>query len=921
MKQIILLLAVLSLGSTVFCQKKEIQPDDYFKWHNISNYKIGNTGKIITYEITKLRSDGFLVIYNKETNTKDTIPRGYKAYINSEENFVAFKIKPEFDTVRQMKIDKVKKSKMPKDSLGIYLVKEDSTIKVPKLKSFYLPEEGEWIAYLLDHNKKIKVPGKKKKKKKKKKGEPEIKSKGKRLVLFNPIENTKKEFNDVKSVYKGRSDNMFSFVVQQKIDTLDSNYVYIFNTQSLESEKVFSSVKSNSIKFNYNTDEFAFFGTQDTSEVKVYDLFYWNKEQGVKMLVDTNHASLPEDFSVSDNSYIIISKDNSKLYFGIWEIKREEPKDTVPSNEKFKLDIWHYKDRRVQPDQLLSAKRDRKKYFRCVYHLQSGKLVQLEDENIRGGYTLNDGNSDWYYARDNAKYEGSYSWDFPWRKDLYLINTSTGEKKKAATAAGFQYTTSPSGKYLVFWDYDNYKLKIFNAETNQEKILPTENINIVDKGNGLPARDECHGFAGWTKDENLLFYSEKDIWQYNVNDEKVKRVTRYREFDFFNSDEELRLVKLDRDSNFIDLNRCLIKAFNKKNKNTSIYSIQDGEYKKLIESAHAYTNPIKAKKSDDLVFRRYSFYECKDLYHTKDFKNIEKITDINPQQKDYNWANVELVKWVTGKGDTLEGLFYTPENLDKSKKYPMMVYFYEEYSDRIHSYYQPKPTASIIYPTEYASNGYVVFIPNIKYEIGHPAQSAYDCIVSGTDSMVARYSFIDTNKMGLQGQSWGGYQTAQLVTMTNKYAAAMAGAPVSNMFSAYGGIRWGSGLSREFQYEKTQSRIGATIWEKPGLYIENSPIFHLPNVETPLLIMHNDKDGAVPWYQGIEMFMGLRRLAKPVWMLNYNGDAHNLMKTANRIDLSIRMKQFFDHFLQDKPMPEWLEKGLPAMKKGKITAY
>jgi len=137
------------------------------------------------------------------------------------------------------------------------------------------------------------------------------------------------------------------------------------------------------------------------------------------------------------------------------------------------------------------------------------------------------------------------------------------------------------------------------------------------------------------------------------------------------------------------------------------------------------------------------------------------------------------------------------------------------------------------------------------------------------------------------------------------------------MFSAYGGIRWGSGMSRQFQYERTQSRIGCTIWECPELYVENSPIFGLPKVNTPLLIMHNDGDGAVPWYQGIEMFMGLRRLNKPVWMLNYNGDQHNLMQDANRRDLSIRMRQFFDYYLLDQPMPLWMKNGVKAIDKGK----
>jgi len=225
--------------------------------------------------------------------------------------------------------------------------------------------------------------------------------------------------------------------------------------------------------------------------------------------------------------------------------------------------------------------------------------------------------------------------------------------------------------------------------------------------------------------------------------------------------------------------------------------------------------------------------------------------------------------------------------------------------------------------TFYTSNGYVVFVPDITYVDGYPGQSAYNCVVSGTMSLVDKYPWVDKDHMGLQGQSWGGYQTAYLVTQTELYAAAMGGAVVSNMTSAYGGIRWGSGLNRMFQYEKTQSRIGGTLWDKTMLYIENSPLFYAPKVTTPLLLMHNDKCCTLPLYQGIEFFVALRRLNKPVWMLSYNGQPHNLSDNAiaDRVDLSKRMKQFFDHYLKGEPEPPWLTEGIPAIDKGKELGY
>ena len=312
-----------------------------------------------------------------------------------------------------------------------------------------------------------------------------------------------------------------------------------------------------------------------------------------------------------------------------------------------------------------------------------------------------------------------------------------------------------------------------------------------------------------------------------------------------------------------------------------------------------------------------------DLYVTRDnFLSETKLTSINPQQADYRWGDVQLVHWQAYDGTPLDGLLFTPDGLDKSGSYPMMIYFYEKYSETLYSYRAPAPSRSTVNIPFFVSRGYVVFIPDIVYVDGHPGESAYNCICAGAEAMCAQFPFIDKSRMAIQGQSWGGYQTAYLVTRTNMFAAAGAGAPVGNMTSAYGGIRWESGNSRIGQYEHGQSRVGKTLWEDGGLdlYIENSPVFHAPNVTTPVLIMHNDADGAVPWYQGIEFFMSLRRLGKPAWLLEYNNEQHNLSERRNSKDLSIRLSQFFDHYLLGAPEPVWMKDGIPYARKGNYFA-
>ena len=297
-------------------------------------------------------------------------------------------------------------------------------------------------------------------------------------------------------------------------------------------------------------------------------------------------------------------------------------------------------------------------------------------------------------------------------------------------------------------------------------------------------------------------------------------------------------------------------------------------------------------------------------------KETKQLSDINPQQNTYNWYTAELVSWKMFNGKPGKGILYKPENFDPSKKYPVIFYFYERDADSMYLYRAPQPMGSTINIPYYTSNGYIVFDPSIYYTKGEPGESAYNSVVSAA-KYLSKFKWVDSTKLALQGHSWGGYQIAYLVTRTNMFVAAEAGAPVANMTSAYSGIRWSTGVSREFQYERGQSRIGYSLWERPDLYIKNSPLFRADKVQTPLLMMHNDADGAVPWYQGIEYFSALKRLGKKAWLIEYNGEDHNLVERKNRKDWAIRMSQFFDHYLKGAPAPKWMTQGVPATEKGK----
>jgi dipeptidyl aminopeptidase/acylaminoacyl peptidase len=331
--------------------------------------------------------------------------------------------------------------------------------------------------------------------------------------------------------------------------------------------------------------------------------------------------------------------------------------------------------------------------------------------------------------------------------------------------------------------------------------------------------------------------------------------------------------------------------------------------RKLFEEQKKFSFLAKAKNAETYMYTRESYSEFPDIWisDTK-FNTRKKISEVNPQISEFAWGTAELVEWKSVDGIPLQGVLIKPGNFEKGKRYPVLVYYYRFFSQRLHEFNQTVVNHRPCFPF-YASNGYAVFLPDIRFEVGLPGFSATKCLVPGIQKIID-IGVADEDAIALHGHSWSGYQTAFVITQTDVFKCAIAGAPVSNMTSAYSGIRWGSGLARQFQYEQTQSRIGGSLWEKPELYIENSPVFYADRINTPLLIMFGDEDGAVPWYQGIELYLAMRRLEKDCVFLQYRGEPHHPQKYANKLDYSIRMKEYLDHYCKGLPAAKWISEGV-----------
>lgn len=908
-------------------EKKKIDHTTYDEWNSIRSVALSASGALTIYEVAPLEGDATLYIQKNNSGKTVTFSRGKQAKIMSGENVIVFLVEPEYDSIRKLKLAETPKEKLPKDSLYIYRIDQDSLTKFSNIKSVQVSETGATIAFSHSKDKRPDCPDNQKKRQKKKNPCVKPPTSGTTLSLYNTENGSQHDFHGVTN-YLLSKDGQSLLYVQSHKGTKDTLSLILFRTSdSSETILLQKQFGITQLTFDDASCQFAFLSSNDTNKLKNYALYYAGNTATQPMLIaDSLTAGMPSGHTVSEFGKVYFSTSGDKLFFGTNKIIRQEPKDTLLDTEVAKLDIWGAHDTRLQPQQLIELQRDKRKTYAAVYYPTAQKIVQLATTAVPNVYINPDAQSTVALGANDLNYQRESTWEYPWKTDFYLVNLISGESNMILPGQGFTTSLSPSGSHLLFYSGSDSCWYSKDVKTGITLNISKKTGDLfASDNNGNPAPADDQGLNGWTLingEEYALVNARYDIWVLNPSSPE-KSFCLTREKGQVNRT-SFRYYRMDTDSLYTTLQNNFIIAVDDYTKNETIYKISSSNFTldSLITTNHKIILIDKAEEADQVILRRMNFYDYPDLELTDiTFTSIQKISHVNPQQSDYNWGTVELVDWTSFKGKKLRGLLYKPEDFDSTKSYPMIVYFYEKYTDDLHVYYAPKPTASIVHPTEYVSNGYIIFIPDILYEPGYPASSAYDCIVSGTDFLTRTYKWIDSTRLGLQGQSWGGYQTAQLITMTGKYKAAMAGAPVSNMISAYGGIRWGSGYSRMFQYEKTQSRIGYTIWERPDLYIANSPLFGLPNVTTPLLIMSNDGDGAVPWYQGIELYMGLRRLNKPVWMLNYNGDEHNLMITANRRDLSIRMRQFFDYYLLGAPMPVWMSTGVPAIEKGKTFGY
>jgi dipeptidyl aminopeptidase/acylaminoacyl peptidase len=889
--------------------KKPLDHASYDVWNSLTSFQLSDNGQWLWYALTSGKGDKTLTIRSIKTDKMYIIPRVSLVKFSHDSAWAVYLLPPTPEEVKKAKDAKKKPEEFPKNSLEILSLGDGKKVTIPAVASYVMPSKGSgWLAYLLEA--KAAPPGTK----------TPAKPAGKELILRNLKTGAESNYYDVTAYLFSDDGSKLAFLTIPPAPAEPGAYLVDTAGGKLQ-DLARGKGKYQSLTFADDGSRLAFLTTRDDAAAKTpaWSVYLWKAgDKNAQAIVTDKSAGIPKGWTIASTRNPSFSPNGKRLFFGT--APKPQPNTTKDDVAKVKVDIWHWKDSQLQPVQLAQLKSSKDRNYLALIHLDTGKILPLATPEIPSVTVDQRGDDKLLVANTDVPYEHFSSWDYPAYHDVYLIDMTTGTRQKVLTRLQATAALSPEGKYLTWWD--GHKRAWFARSTASGKIIALTSQfphPLHNELHDIPSIPPAYGAAGWLKgDKAFLIYDKFDLWA--IDPENVFSPTCIT--DEFGRQNQLifRHKKLDTKSPAIDPDQpLLLTATHDKTKASGFYEDQvrgTTPPKKLALMNELLTFREKADNGDAVIVTRSTFQKYPDLWLTDlRFQTWKQLTTANPQQKDYLWGSAELVEWLSLDGTPLQGILYKPENFDPKKKYPMIVYFYERLSDGLHKYITPSPTRASINISFYVSRGYVVFLPDIPYEVGHPGQSCLKSVVPGVTALIQR-GFIDADHIGIQGHSWGGYQVAYLITKCNLFAAAEAGAPVSNMTSAYGGIRWTTGKSRMFQYEKSQSRIGGTPWNMQQRYLENSPLFWADRVQTPLLMLHNDRDGAVPWYQGIEMFVALRRLGKPCWMVNYNGEDHGLTKKENMRDWSIRMQQFFDHYLQQTPPPVWLADGLPALRKG-----
>lgn len=866
-------------------QKPPLDTSVFRKWASVGEESISKDGNYVIYHIYNQTAGSQRLVIQSTTNEwKREFAGAFEARFTNDSRLIILK--------------------STNDSLCLLTLGKEESICIPHVSEFNLSndDQGSWLAYRLTTSEGT-------------------------LIIHNLINGREYRFSSVDRYLFADNGKCLLYGTQKKDSSLETALQWVnLSTEGIKTiwSGFGSNVKTRSYTLTPDGNQLAFIVENKKINKPVNELWYYKQGMDTAIkLVDDQTAGLKAGLELTDQPPTF-SKDESEVFLGLQAAEAQKQK---PGSVQ--VDVWSYTDKVLQPIQLEEAKQDR--IYSAVIDIQERRVIRLEqpEENIiawSDGFVL---------VKHELGYYASFEsyWNSAAQSSYWLVSTRDGSRKLVKdhiVNPDEGVGLSPGGKWLLY--YDNKQKNYFSYEMaggvtrNVTKGIPT---GWLDKGNDRP--DYKLVWVPWRKtwlgqDEAVLIYDNYDIWM--VDPSGITLPTnltngygRLHHIKFGLAEEGLGLqgFTVQRRSTL------LLTAFDEITKKRGFYTKTlgiGGDPQLGFMGAFVFGDwdgygsyndpPLKARNANTYLVKRMSAVEAPNYFVTQDFRKFVRLTDVQPQAA-YNWITTELVHWKTFDGSPSTGILYKPENFDPRRKYPVIFDYYERRSDELNLYTWPRAATDRINIAWYVSNGYLVFAPDIHYKQGGPGKSAYNAVVSAA-IYLSKMPWVDAKKMGLQGHSFGGYETNYIITHTALFAAACSASGMSDLISWYGAAP-PSGNTK-LSAEKEQGRMGSTPWQIPLLYISNSPIFKVDKVTTPLLMVSNKEDAVVPFAQGVELFTALRRLGKRVWMLQYDGSGHSVRRGKDAADYSTRMEQFFAHYLKGAPAPKWMTRGIPANLKG-----
>ncbi|RXK56238.1 S9 family peptidase [Oleiharenicola lentus] len=899
--------------------KRALSHVDFDGWRSISGQVLSRDGRFLTYAYMPQEGDGEVIVRElagtqewrapvgalppvlmtgSEADPERPPPRrSVNVTLTSDSRFaVANTFPARADTLQALRAGK-SGAELPPEGLVIVELATGRAVPIAGVKSLQVPARGgSWLAYL------------------KTEGE---------LVLRELNSAAERSFPGVTEYSFSRDGRTLLFATASA--TAAENGVFAVTPGDQAPPLVLASGpgRYRKITWNRTQTEAAFLTDRDEAPAPMprMAVYHWRRGSGAAgRVLPADAPGLPGGWIVSGDAAPAFTYDGNRLLVSTRPaLNAPDPRfAALLEEEKIRADLWRWNDDFIPPLQKVQAEKERQRAYVGTLDLASGRFVQLADPTLALLTFNNDGSK--AFGLDDRPYRRRIDYDGIYH-DLYFVDATSGSRKLLAREVG--------EKAGVRWSHDNRWLawyadrQWFVADSRDGSVHPVSQalpFPVHNERHDMPEMPGAYGSAGWSRDgQSLLIYDRFDLWQVFPDGRPARNLTGG--FGRLNQI-ELRLNNLagnepEHEIRGIDLDRALtFRGEHQDTRDTGFFrfSSADSAPQRLLWAAKDHRFVGRALEADTLMLTASRFDEFPDILVTDtNFESPRKVTGGGAQLAPFLWGSASLVRYRGPDGQPLSGMLCKPANFDPTRKYPMIVYIYERLSANLHRFFLPAPLA-VIEPSFYTSNGYVVLMPDIAYTTGKPGASAYQCVMAAVDAVVAQ-GFVDENALGLEGHSWGGYETCYILTQTGRFRAAEAGAIVGNMTSASGAIGESSGRSRQFKYEKNQSRIGATLQEAPHLYVENSPVFFAHRVTTPLLILHNDHDDIVPWPQAVEFFLALRRAGKEAYLFNYNDELHSLRRRADQKDFARRMHQFFDHFLKGVPQPAWMSDGIPYLDR------